>query len=268
MDFATRYGPWALVAGASEGLGAAFARALAARGLNLVLVARRESKLAEVRDAIRLAQPNCDVRCLPLDLGQAEAPTILTEAVAELDLGLFVYNAAISPAGNFLQISPQQHAHVVAVNVRTPLQLAHAFGRRMHERGRGGIVLMSSLTAFQGSPFVAAYGASKAWNLSLAEALWYELRPAGIDVLGVCAGATRTPGYLARTGGGAPGELSPEAVVARALADLGRGPLSIPGRFNRMVSWVLTRLLPRRVVIRIMGKQTQKVAAARPRTEE
>ena len=145
------------------------------------------------------------------------------------------------------------------MNVRAPLALAHRFGNRLAARGRGGLMLLSSLTAFQGSPFVATYGASKAFDLALAEGLWFELAPRGIDVLAVCPGATRTPGYLRRSPLGAPGELEPDQVVQEALAGLGRGPLVIPGRFNRLASLFMRRMLPRRRTISIMGAQTRRL---------
>ena len=131
----------------------------------------------------------------------------------------------------------------------------------MAARGSGGIILLSSLTAFQGSPFVATYGSTKAFLLTLAEGLWYELAPSGIDVLAVCAGATRTPKYLKSAVGRAPGELDPGQVVREALDRLGRGPLMIPGRFNRLASQLMRRLLPRRATIRIMGGQTRHLAS-------
>jgi short-subunit dehydrogenase len=130
----------------------------------------------------------------------------------------------------------------------------------MAARGRGGIVLMSSVTAFQGSPYVATYGATKAFLLTLAEGLWFELAPRGVDVLAVCAGATRTPRYLKSAQGRAPGEVEPDVVAREALAALGKRPLVIPGRFNRFASQLLRRLLPRRATVRIMGGQTRHLA--------
>jgi hypothetical protein len=255
--FTARYGPWAVVAGASEGLGAAFAAALAARGVNLVLVARRESALDEVKRAL---QPcGVEVRCLPLDLGRSDAAQVVEAATATLDVGLLVYNAALSPGGPFLDLPLEEQQRAIDVNVRGPLALSHGVGRRLAARGRGGLVLLSSLTAFQGSPLLATYGATKAFNLSLAEALWSELGPLGVDVLAVCAGATRTPGYLRRTPSGAPGELEPRAVAEEALDSLARGPLLIPGRFNRFASFLLRRLLPRRVAIGILAGEAKKL---------
>jgi len=254
--FLKRYGPWALIAGASEGIGEAFARELARRGLNLVLVARRSGPLeAAAREIAGLA--NVQVRCLPLDLGHTDAAATLDTEFADLDIGLVVYNAALAPAGRFLEIPLADQLAAIDVNVRGPLGMAHRFGQRLASRGAGGIVLLSSLTAFQCSPYVATYGATKSFLLTLAEGMWFELAPRGVDVLAVCAGATRTPRYLKSAKGRAPGELDPDQVAREALASLGRGPLMIPGRFNRLASQLMRRLLPRRMTIRIMGGQTR-----------
>ena len=260
MAFSQRYGPTALVAGASEGIGAAFARELARRGLDLVLVARRPEPLAELAREIA-GFASVQVRCLSLDLARADAAAELLRQTAEQDVGLVVYNAALAPGGGFLDIPLAQQLAALDVNTRGPLALAHGFGQRMAARGRGGLVILSSLTAFQGSPFVTTYGATKAFLLSLAEGLWYEMSPRGVDVLCVLAGATRTPSYLRqRAEGGAPGELEPEQVAREALAKLGRGPSMIPGRFNRLASQLLRRALPRRAAIRLMGAQTRRMS--------
>ena len=176
LDFARRYGPSALVAGASEGIGAAFARELARRGLDLVLVARRPEPLTELAREIAAFAP-VQVRCLSLDLARADAAAELLRETAAQDVGLVVYNAALAPGGAFLDIPLAQQLAALDVNTRGPLALAHGFGQRMAARGHGGLVLLSSLTAFQGSPFVTTYGATKSFLLSLAEGLWYELAP-------------------------------------------------------------------------------------------
>lgn len=264
-EFDERYGPWALVAGASEGIGAAFARALARRGVHLVLVARRPEPLAELEREIA-AGAKVQVRRIALDLGREGAVAALDEQTADLDVGLVVYNAAFAPRGEFLDAPLAEQLAAIDVNARGPLELAHRFGRRLAARGAGGIVMLSSLTAFQGSPHVATYGATKAFLLSFGEALWFELAPRGVDVLVVCAGATRTPSYLSqRTARGAPGELEPEPVAEEALAHLGNGPLRIPGRFNRLASQLMRRLLPRRTTIRLMGAQTRRLSPRDPR---
>jgi short-subunit dehydrogenase len=129
----------------------------------------------------------------------------------------------------------------------------------MSQRGRGGIVLMSSLTAFQGTPLLTTYGATKAFNLTLAEGLHAELHLRGVDVMACCAGATTTPGLLKTAPDGAPGQLNPEQVVAEALGQLGRRAFMIPGAFNRFASMMMRRLMPRSTTVNILAKQAQKL---------
>lgn len=257
-DFTNRYGPWAVVAGASEGLGAEFGRQLAARGLNVVLVARRAELLSAVKAELEAAH-RVEVRTLTLDLAASDAPAHLAEQTRALDVGLVVYNAALSPLGEFAGARVEDQLRALDVNVRTPTALAHHFAGRLVARGRGGLILLSSLTAFQGSPFLATYGATKSYNLALAEGLWFELKPKGVDVLAVCAGATTTPNFLKASPQGAPGMLPPAAVVQHALGALGRGPFTIPGAFNRLASFLMRRLLPRATTIALMGDQTRKL---------
>ena len=262
--FAGRYGPWALVAGASEGLGAAYARALAARGLDLVLVARRRPLLDALADDIR-ARFAVEVRCLDGDLAERGFLESLREACAGIEVGLLVYNAAYAPIGEFASTSVDDLLHVAAVNVQAPVALVRGSLPGMVARGRGGVVLMTSLAGNQGSPHISTYAASKAFNRVLAEGLWYELKDKGVDVVACCAGAVRTPGYSgAASGKDAPGTLDPEAVVEQALRALGRGPVVIPGRLNKVANVLMSRLLPRRSAIAIMAGNTADLAQAAP----
>ncbi|MFT3708797.1 MAG: SDR family NAD(P)-dependent oxidoreductase [Archangium sp.] len=254
MAFVDQYGPWAVVAGASEGLGAEYARQLAAKGLKLVLVARRESLLAEFAKTL-----NVEVRTLAIDLSAPDAAARIVEATRELDVGLFLYNAAFSPIGPLLEQSVEDNLRAVDVNVRTPTALVHHFAPRLVKRGRGALVLLSSLTAFQGSPFVSTYGATKSYNLSLAEGLWAELRGTGVDVLCVCPGATATPNLLKASKKAPPGMQQPEDVVRETIASLADGPMLIPGAFNRFASFLMRRLLPRTTTIKIMASETRKL---------
>ncbi len=253
-DFAARYGPWAVVAGASEGLGAAFARELAARGLNLVLLARRKDALDGLAASLGVT-----VRAVAVDLARPDLAGAVAEAIGDVDVGLLVYNAAYAPVGAFADLALADKLRVVDTNCRGPVTLADALAPRLRRRGRGGIVLMSSLTAFFGSPRLATYGATKAFNLALGEALWAELRPDGVDVLVCCAGATRTPGFERQTGGDGPRAMAAEAVVREALAALGRRPVLVPGRVNRFAAWLLARVLPRRAAVSIMAGQTRRL---------
>src|SRR5690349_14685234 len=186
--FTERYGPWALIAGASEGIGEAFARALARRKLNLILLARREDKLRAVADEIA-AKHGVEVHTLALDLADPDLASRVREGVGAREVGLLVYNAAYSHVGGFFEQSLDVKLRMLDVNCRGPIVLCHELGAPMRARGRGGIVLMGSLAGMQGSPRLATYAASKAFDLVLAESLWGELRGHGVDVLACVAGS-------------------------------------------------------------------------------
>lgn len=258
-DFATRYGPWAAVAGASEGLGAAFAKALAARGLHLLLLARRGEVLDALAGELR-ARRGVEVRTLAIDLADPALADALAEATRDLEVGVAVYNAAYSPIGAFVELPPQDLLRVADVNVRGPICFVRALAPAMALRRRGAIVLMSSLAGLQGAPRIATYAATKAFNAILAEGLFGELRPHGIDVVASLAGAIRTPSYAASAGRDAPGTLDPEEVAEATLAALGRGPRVVPGRVNRLASLLTGRLLPRRLAIRLMAANTKELS--------
>ena len=262
QTFTERYGAWALVAGASEGLGAAYARALAARGMNLVLAARRRALLDELAEDLH-GTFGVQVHCCDGDLASLSFLETLQSACSGLDVGLVVYNATYAPVGEFASAAIEDLMRVVDVNVRAPMALLRAFLPPMMARGRGAVLLMTSLAGNQGAPRIAAYAASKAFARVLAESLWRELQNRGIDVVACCAGAVRTPGYAMTAGKDAPGILDPDQVVEQALRALGRGPLVIPGFVNRAASVFMTRLLPRRAAIAIMAGSTSGLAPAK-----
>ncbi|HVP67102.1 MAG TPA: SDR family NAD(P)-dependent oxidoreductase [Anaeromyxobacteraceae bacterium] len=253
-----RYGPWALVAGASAGLGEAFARRLAAEGLHLLLVARRGEALAALAADLR-ARHGVEVRHAALDLASPELGARVASLADGAEVGLLVYNAAHSAIGPFVDRPLEEQLRVLDVNCRGPLVLSHLLGRRMAERGRGGILLMASLAGSQGGPLVASYAASKAFNLVLAEGLWDELGRRGVDVLACRAGATRTPGYAASNPKRAVPTMDPGEVVQEALAAMGRGPSVVAGTLNKFAAFLFARLLPRRTTIRIMGSATRRL---------
>jgi short-subunit dehydrogenase len=254
--FLQTYGPWAFVAGASEGLGAVYAEALAGGGLNLLLVARRAALMQALADRLS-GKYGVQVVCLPLDLASPEAASRIADETKGLEIGLLVYNAAFSAVGAFLDRPIDDHLREIDTNVRTPLRLVEIFGKRMLRAGHGGIILMTSLSAFQGSAYISTYSATKAFNIILAESLWEEWRREGVNVLACIAGAIRTPNYLAssprKTGRFSDATLPPETVVASALGALGRQPTVIPGAVNRLSSFVMRRLLSRRAAIIFMG---------------
>jgi len=256
LSFRGKYGPYALVAGGSDGLGVAFAGALAHRGLNLVLIARNKERLETSAERLR-EQYSVDVITLVSDLADYENTKTLIAGL-KVSIGLLVYNAAFAPIGLFENTSEEHLSLAASVNVRAPLLLAKLLCTPMIQNKRGGVVLMSSLAGAQGSPKLATYAATKAFNAVLAEGLWKELQPHGIDVIGCCAGAILTPGYeqaekKSRT---APGTMTAENVAEQALNALGHGPIVIPGGVNKMARFVLTRLLTRKAAIAIMMKNT------------
>jgi short-subunit dehydrogenase len=204
-----RYGPWALVAGASEGLGAAFAHAAAARGLHVALVARRAEVLEQVAAAIR-KQHGVETRQIVADLSEASAPERIVGELAELEIGMLISNAASEPQGPFLDLPLEKHLFAIDVNCRAPLALAHHFGRPMVERKRGSIVLVTSLGGLCGLPVFSSYGATKAFDWNLGECLWDELGEHGVDALSFVVGSTHTPN-LVRSG-------APESHLADAVA--------------------------------------------------
>lgn len=254
--FKDRYGSWALVAGASAGLGEAFAEQIAAKGLNVALVARRESLLNELRDKLTTTY-HVEVRTIPLDLARDDAPSVISEALNDVEVGLLVYNAALSVIGPFLDRPLEDHLNEIAINCRTPMSLTYNFGKQMQARKRGGIILMSSLSALQGSANIANYTATKAYNTLLAEGLWEELRREGVDVLACLAGAVSTQNYMdsLSNGSGSPaGAMTPSAVVAQTLAALGKEGSFIPGFSSKAAAFVMRRLMPHGLAVRIMGR--------------
>jgi short-subunit dehydrogenase len=256
--FRDRYGPWALITGASEGIGESFARALAARGLHRLLVARRAGPLDALAAELRAAH-GIQVRTATADVARPDLLAVLDALAGEDEVGLVVHNAAFSALGPFLDRSLADLNQVIDLNCRAPVAMAHHFGRKMAARGRGGILLMSSLAGGQGTPMVATYAASKAFETILAEGLWDELRPAGIDVLACRAGATRTPAYEASRPRKKVPMMEAGPVVEDALAALGQQPVVVAGRFNRAVNFFMQRLLSRSAAIRLMGNNTRKM---------
>lgn len=251
-----------MIAGAGEGLGAAYAEALARRGLGLLLIDVRSEPLRELARRLESFY-GIDVEPIVLDLASHDAVSRIVRAAEGKDVGLLIYNAAVSFIGEYLDADLEDIERMLAVNCHAPSILCHRFGRRLRERGRGGIVLMSSLSALQGNPLLAQYAATKAYNRILAEGLWEECRGAGVDVLACVPGATLTPGYLAARGpkpaASFPPEMTPEAVVEEALAALGNRPSVIPGWANRLSAAFMQRLLPRRRAIELMGRMARKL---------
>jgi len=179
------------------------------------------------------------------------------------EVGLLVYNAAASIVGPFLEQSMDDHMRQLHTNIHSPFKLVYLFSQHFLERGHGGILLMSSLSAYQGSAYITTYAATKAFNIILAEGLWEEWRSLGVDVLVCVAGAIKTPNLAtsqpSKTNGLGDMTLEPVQVVKEALAALGEQPYVIPGRTNRVASFVMRHMLPRKVAIKFMGNTLRKM---------
>jgi len=251
--FSTRYGPWAVVTGAAQGIGAAFAAELVTRGLRVLLVDREEDLLAD--RAAQLRGSGGEVRAVVVDLGQPGGPEQVLDATVGLDVGLLVSNAALSYVGSFLEQSLPDKLAQLDINCRGPLILVDGVLPRLVSRGRGGVILLSSGSALRGSPLVAGYAATKAWNLILAESLWDELRDTGVDVMAVRPGTTRTPGWLSsrpQASLATAAVMEPADVVVEVLDTLGTAPSMAPGQANRDAEAMLGGL-DRTDAVRLMG---------------
>jgi short-subunit dehydrogenase len=216
VDAKARYGGWALVAGASEGLGAAFARESAHLGFDVVLLARRAGALEETAASIR-SEYGVATRCIVADLAQDDIVDVVAAQTADLDVGVVIYNAAAELYGPFLTLDAASHRTNLAVNCFTPTVLAEHFGARMRDRGRGAIAIVSSLAALQGVRYLITYGASKAYELILAEGLWDELGDHGVDVLAYVVGATASATWHGAAEGALTGGEEISALQARIL---------------------------------------------------
>ncbi|CAN7452824.1 SDR family NAD(P)-dependent oxidoreductase [Phenylobacterium sp. LjRoot219] len=241
MSFAERYGPWAVIAGASEGTGREFARQIAAQGLNCILIARREGPLKELAEQIR-AESGVECVTASVDLAKPDAAEQIAAVAGDREVGLYVNNAGADPNGKrFLDNDLQNWVDLAQRNVMTTLKTAYLFAGPMRARGRGGVLLVNSGACYGGSSFMATYSASKAFDLCFAEGLWAELRNHGVDVLSLVLGQTDTPAYrtlLAEKGLPLPTNwASPVEVAKVGLAQLPHGPVYNWGQTNDVAGY-------------------------------
>lgn len=255
--FVQRYGPWAVVSGASDGIGRAFARQLAAQGLNLVLVARRASLLQAL--AAELTRTHgIDCRVQAADLGDPAAVQAVLAATGDLDVGLLVAAAGYGTSGALIDAPLAVECDMIEVNCSAVLAMSWFFARRFAARRRGGLVLMSSLLAFHGVPRAANYAATKAYVQTLAEGLRVELAPFGVQVVASAPGPIRS-GFAERADLKMALSLEPEVVARSTLRALGRRGTVRPGWLSKLLGWSLA-LLPRwgqvKVITQVMAGMT------------
>lgn len=258
------YGPVALVTGASDGIGEAFARDLARRGYGLVLVARRRERLETLADELNSAH-GVIATVIAADLGRADEVSRVIGATRDHDIGLLIAAAGFGTSGPFIDQPIEAELDMIDVNCRAAAALTHAFGRRFALRGKGGIVLMSSLVAFQGVPRAANYAATKAYVQSLAEGLRTELAPLGVDVI-ACAPGPIASGFAARANMVMSMSDPPSAVARETIDKLGRKGVVRPGRLAKLLEAAFTGV-PRWGRVRIMTKVMQGMARGAPKAD-
>jgi short-subunit dehydrogenase len=245
------YGPWAVVTGASSGIGRESALILAEAGLALVLVARRQEALEQLAREIG-DQYGTQTLIVKADLSGEEGIRAVRQATEDLEVGLLFAAAGYGTTGSFLDNPIAQELNMLNLNIRAVLELSWYFGRRFAARGRGGIVLVGSIVGFQGMPNSANYAATKAYVQSLGEALTIELAPYGVDVLTSAPGPTNS-GFAERAGQKMGAALAAATVAEKTLAALGKKGTVLPGSLSKLLVYSLA-LLPRQLRVRIMGQ--------------
>jgi len=227
-DFLTKYGPWALVIGGSEGIGASFARKLAERGLNLVLVARKPGPLEETAIAIR--KLGVEVKTLSADISQPrDALSAIRRLTDPLEIGFLLYMAGANlTRGVFPDVELALARKVVAMNVDGQMEFTHHYAGCMKARGKGGVVLVGSLAGYVGTPMISQYSAAKAFSRIFSEAIWFELKPFGVDVLHLNVNFTATPAMV-RLGWDVSAAEDPEEVAEDGINHIADGPVWVVG---------------------------------------
>lgn len=249
-----KYGSWAVVTGASSGIGKSLTRQLAAEGMNIVAVARNESKLNDLKKEIQ-GEFKVLVEVLSVDLADPASSDLLAQKTAHLDVGLLVANAGVENDGSFVENDLARETQLLALNINSPMQLSHLFAKRFISKGKGGILLVSSLFGYQGVPYFANYSASKAYILSLGEALNVELKPHGVDVTVLSPGLTETA--MVEDIGVDFSKIpitrhQPEVVARVGLNALGKKATVVPGIVNKFYAWE-NRLIPRSWPVKLFG---------------
>jgi uncharacterized protein len=256
--FLSNYGPWGVVTGASDGIGKEMALSLAETGMNLILVARRKEVLDKLASELT-QQYGTKTKVIAADLAQhSEVEKVLTET-QDLQIGLLVAAAGFGTTGKLIESSLESELAMLEVNCRAVLVMTYEFAKRFAGQKRGGIILMSSLLAFQGVPKAAHYAATKAYIQSLAEGIQVELAPLGVDVLASAPGPTRS-GFATRANMHMSMAATSKEVARGTLEALGKRTTVRPGFLSKFLEGALS-LLPRwarvRIMTNIMGTMTK-----------
>jgi short-subunit dehydrogenase len=259
--FRSRYGPWAVITGASDGIGKALAGQVAARGINVILVARNEPKLRAIADQLTGALA-IQTRVIAADVSDSNAVARLEDQTRDIDVGLVILAAGFGTADAFADAPLEPELEMIGVNITAVARLAHTFARRLVDRGSGGMILFGSILGWQGVPGQASYGATKAYVQSLAEGLHHELAPRGVDVLSVAPGPVQS-GFGARAAMNMRFATTPDVVARATLEALGSRTTVVPGFRGRFLTAALS-MLPRGLRIRVLGRVIRSMRTPTP----
>lgn len=257
MKLIEKYGSWALITGASSGIGEEFARRLASEKMNLILVARRKERL-EILAAKLKEEHKVKIVTAPIDLSKKKFLEELKEYVGEREVGVLINNAGFGSNGEFINADADEEAKMVMLNCVAPVILTHHFVRPMVERKKGAIIFLGSVVAFQPTPFMTTYSATKAFNAFMGDALWYELKKYNIDVLSLNPGGTSTEFQRVANSSTGPAPRTVQQVVNTAMKSLGRKPSVVDGFYNKVLA-VSSRLISRKLTLLIAGYITRKL---------
>jgi short-subunit dehydrogenase len=246
-----KYGQWAIITGASSGIGLELATQLVKAGFNLVINSRHLDKLQEVEKHLK-SIADIDIKIVASDVSETEGLDGIIESAQGLNVGLLVVSAGYGTSGNFINSSLHSEIDMLKVNCEALLSLTHYYSRQFVQQKRGGIILMSSMVAFQGTPYSANYAATKAYVQTLAEGLAVELKPYGVDVLAAAPGPVES-GFSQRANMKMSMSLTPSQVGVPILMALGRKTTVLPGLLTKILVYSL-RTVPRWGKIKIMEK--------------
>lgn len=259
--FSQKYGPWALVTGASSGIGREYALQLAAEGLNIAVLARRKERLESLVQEIE-ATHQVETRVIVADLTAPDVVDNIQASTSDITIGLLVNNAGDGVPGAFLKQDVSAYQRTIQLNITTPMTLSHHFGEQMRQRGKGGIIFTASTAGYTGSPYLANYAAAKSYMISFGMALHTELKENGVDVLVLSPGATHTE-MVEMEGTSmkdAPMPWMEASQVAHiGIKNLGKKTAVIPGGANNIMTFMMTHLMPRSLAMKLFGSMMFKM---------
>lgn len=247
-----KYGEWALITGASSGIGREFARYLAKEKINLVLIARRYEKLLELKDELT-TKYKIEIIPLQSDLTEEDSIAKIIEIVGQINIGILINNAGAGYVGKFSEMDSKKGTGLVKLNCLAPVMLTHHFVKKMIQNKKGAIIFLGSIVGLQPSPYLAVYSATKTFNIFFAEALWYELKKFNIDVLSISPGSTATDFERVSKDTRKIITAKPEEVVFVTFKYLGKKPAVIHRTFNKILIGI-SNILPLKISLILAGK--------------